>query len=29
MRLLSYPEGKIEEELSKDTLSSPYMLVED
>jgi hypothetical protein len=28
MRLLSYPEDKIEEKLSQDTPSSPYMLVE-
>jgi hypothetical protein len=28
MRLLSYPEDKIEEKLSQDTPSSPYMLIE-
>lgn len=29
MRLLSYPEGKIEEKLSKDTPSNPYLLIKD
>jgi len=29
MRLLSYPEDKIEEKLSKDTPSNPYLLIKD